>query len=386
MRFPNPAPPRRALPLAFALLASAPAFADTERLESDLRALAAEQGELVIGDLSTSLLGGETRAEELRFEGPDGETLWIDRYVVKGDYERPDSVTLEGIRVEGIRLEDAPQELEASLVLGVARIVLDDPGSAVPPRDDEAMAEEWLDVMTLTELSLEHPEGMLASLASLDLDGDFEEGQGGLALEALAVDLDRLITLSPEEERTRLRMASNVLTDGSGQLHLDAGFDARWEPEDEQTGRLFSDGELTLRDALVMAIDLESLLALPEGTEVATLLADGTLLEEAALGGGQFELRLAERGLFARLATLGATMEGISKAQYLEQARTQAEGFGMMFGPQVRDLLNGLVDLMAGGAEELVVTLKLPAEERLERFAEDPLALPERFAMQVETR
>ncbi len=58
----------------------------------------------------------------------------------------------------------------------------------------------------------------------------------------------------------------------------------------------------------------------------------------------------------------------------------------MMFGPQVRELLNGLVDLMAGGAEELVVTLELPAEERLESFAEDPLVLPERFAMQVETR
>lgn len=386
MRFPNPVLSRRALPLALALLASAPAVADVERLQSDLRALVGERGELVIGDLSTSLLGGETRAEDLRFEGPDGETLWIDRYVVKGDYARPDSVTLEGIRVAGIRLEDAPQELETSLTLGVGRIVLDDPGSAVPPRDDEALAEEWLDVMTLTELSLEHPEGMLASLASLGMDGDFEDGEGGLSLEALEVDLNRLIMLSPEEERTRLRMASNVLTDGSGQLRLDAGFDARWEPEDEQTGRLFSDGELTLRDALVMAIDLESLLALPAGAEVATLLADGTLLEEAALGGGRFELRLAERGLFARLATLGAAMEGISEAQYLEQARTQAEGFGMMFGPQVRELFNGLVDLMAGGAEELVVTLDLPAEERLESFADDPLALPERFAMQVETR
>ncbi|MEQ5801401.1 hypothetical protein [Halomonas sp. H10-9-1] len=386
MRFPNPVLSRLALPLALSLLVSAPAFADAERLESDLRALVAKHGELSIGDLSTSLLGGETRAEDLRFESLDGEILLIERYVVEGDYEHPDTVTLEGIRVEGIELEDAPQELEVDLLLSIGSIVVEAPGSAVPPLDDETLAEEWLDVMTLTELSLEHPEGMLASLASLDLDGDFEEGQGGLALEALAVDLDRLITLSPEEERTRLRMASNVLTDGSGQLHLDAGFDARWEPEDEQTGRLFSDGELTLRDALVMAIDLESLLALPEGAEVATLLADGTLLEEAALGGGQFELRLTERGLFARLATLGATMEGISKAQYLEQARTQAEGFGMMFGPQVRDLLNGLVDLMAGGAEELVVTFDLPAEERLEGFAEDPLALPERFAMQVETR
>lgn len=386
MRFPNPVLSRLALPLALSLLVSAPASADAERLESDLRALVAKHGELSIGDLSTSLLGGETRAEDLRFESLDGETLLIERYVVEGDYEHPDTVTLEGIRVEGIELEDAPQELEDDLLLSIGSIVVEAPGSAVPPLDDETLAEQWFEVMTLDELGLDHPEGRLASLVGLVLDGSFEDGEGGLALEALEVDLNRLILLSPEEERTRMRMASNVLTDGTGQLRLDADFDARWEPEGEQTGWLFSDGELSLRDALVMAIDLESLLALPEGGDVTELMADGTLLEEASLGGGHLVLNLAERGLFARLATLGATMEGVSKAQYLEQARTQAEGFGMMLGPQVRELLNGLVDLMAGGAEELVVTFDLPAEERLEGFAEDPLALPERFAMQVETR
>ncbi|MBF7052973.1 hypothetical protein IOC61_06515 [Halomonas sp. KAO] len=386
MRFPNTALPRLALPLALSLLASPPVFADAERLGNDLRALVAEHGELTIGDLSTSLLGGETRAEDLRFESLEGETLLIERYVVEGDYEHPDTVTLEGIRVEGVDLEDAPQELEDDLLLNIGSIVVEAPGSAVPPLDDETLAEQWFEVMSLAELSLDHPEGALASLIGLELDGDFEDGEGGLSLEALEVDLSRLIALSPEEERTQMRMVSNVLTEGSGLLRLDGGFDAQWEPSGEQEGRLVSSGELALRDALSLALDLESLLALPEGVDVAELMADGSLLEEASLGGGHLVLSLAEQGLFGRLMTLGATMEGVSEAEYLEKARTQAEGFGMMFGPQVSDLLHGLVDLMAGSAEELVVTLDLPAEERLESFAEDPLALPERFAMQVETR
>ncbi|WP_299236823.1 hypothetical protein [uncultured Halomonas sp.] len=386
MRFPNTALPRLALPLALSLLASPPVFADAERLGNDLRALVAEHGELTIGDLSTSLLGGETRAEDLRFESLEGETLLIERYVVEGDYEHPDTVTLEGIRVEGIELEGAPRELEDNLLLNIGSIVVEAPGSAVPPLDDETLAEQWFEVMTLAELSLDHPEGALGSLVGLELDGDFEDGEGGLLLEALEVDLSRLIALSPEEERTQMRMVSNVLTEGSGLLRLDGGFDAQWEPSGEEEGRLISSGELVLRDALSLALDLESLLALPEGADVAELMADGTLLEEASLGGGHLVLSLVERGLFGRLMTLGATMEGVSEAEYLEKARTQAEGFGMMFGPQVSDLLHGLVDLMTGSAEELVVTLDLPAEERLESFSEDPLALPERFAMQVETR
>ena len=363
------------------MLPVAPALADAERLEADLRALFAGRGELSLGEVSTSLLGGETRAEEIRFTGHDGERLWVERYVVAGDYDAPDAVTLEGVRLEG-----DVEELEAPLTIAVEEVALDAPDRAVPPRDDEALEEAWFDGVTLTSLAIDHREERLARLERLALDNDFADGEGGLWLDALTLDLTRMIALSPEEERTRLRMASNVLTDGSGELRLDAAFDARWEPEDEREGRLVSDGELTLRDGLVFGLDLDSLLVLPEEGDVATLMAEGTLLEEAALGGGRLELRLAERGLFDRLATLGATMEGISKAQYLEQARTQAEGFGMMFGPQVRDLLNGLVDLMAGGAESLVVTLDLPAEERLERFAEDPLALPERFAMRVETR
>lgn len=368
--------------LAAALMVPAvPALADAERLEADLRALFEGRGELTLDEVSTSLFGGETRAEGLRFSGDDGERLWVERYVVVGDYDAPDAVTLEGVRLEG-----DVEELEAPLTIAVEGVVLAAPSRAVPPRDDEAREQAWFDGLTLTTLAVEHREERLASLERLSFDTDFADGEGRLQLDALALDLDRLVALSPEEERTRLRMASNVLTDGSGELRLDAAFDARWEPEGEGEGRLLSDGDLTLRDGLVLGIDLESLLALPEGSDAADLMAEGTLLEEASLGGGRFELRLAERGLFDRLATLGATLEGIGKAQYLEQARTQAEGFGMMFGPQVRDLLNGLVDLMAGGAESLVVTLDLPAEERLERFAEDPLALPERFAMRVETR
>lgn len=58
----------------------------------------------------------------------------------------------------------------------------------------------------------------------------------------------------------------------------------------------------------------------------------------------------------------------------------------MMFGPQVQAVLTGLVALMEGSAEELEVSVTLPGESRLESLADDPLALPDRLDMRVETR
>ena len=55
-------------------------------------------------------------------------------------------------------------------------------------------------------------------------------------------------------------------------------------------------------------------------------------------------------------------------------------------GPQVQAVLTGLVALMEGSAEELEVSVTLPGESRLESLADDPLALPERLDMRVETR
>lgn len=372
---------RLALPLGLAVALSVPSLAladaDAERLEADLQAFFAGEGTLEIGDISSALLRSRVTAEDLRFESHDGERLTIDRYVVRGDYDRPDEVTLEGIRLEAF--------LDEPGVMGIERVVLSDPGRAVPPRDEEALAEQWLGGLALSGLSLELTEGPVASLASLRLDGDLEDGSGGLWVEALELDLARMIDQAPADERTRLRMISNVLTDGSGRLRLDAAFDAEWEERDGHT-RLASEGHIDLKDALRLAHAVTLPVLLPEGVSAAQLFTDERLLEAATLLGGELSLTLGDHGLFPRLVTLGAAMGGVTESQYLEQARTQAQGFGMMFGPQVQELLEGLVALMEGSAETLELTVTLPAESRLESLADDPLALPDRLDLRIETR
>lgn len=368
------------LGLAFTLPALADPDADrgpTGRLEADLRGFFAGEGTLEIGEISSALLRSRVTAEDLRFESHDGERLSVERYIVRGDYDRPDEVTLEGIRLEAFMDEPA--------VMNIEEVVLNDPGRAVPPRDEEALADQWLGSLALSGLSLELAEGPVASLASLRLDGDLEDGSGGLWVEALEIDLARMIDQAPADERTRLRMISNVLTNGSGRLRLDATFDAEWEELDGHT-RLVSEGHIDLEDALRLAHAVTLPVLLPEGVSAAELFTDEALLEAATLLGGDVRLTLGDRGLFPRLATLGAAMGGVSEAQYLEQARTQAQGFGMMFGPQVQALLSGVVELMEGAAETLELTVTLPAESRLGSLADDPLALPDRFDMRVETR
>jgi len=379
MSRPNRASALLVLPLGFAaaLAMAPPALADSGRLEADLQALFAGEGSLEIGEISSALLRSRLTAEDLRFESHDGERLLIDRYIVRGDYDRPDEVTLEGIRLEAFLDEPAVLELE--------RLAVSDPGRAVPPDDDEALLEQWLSRLTLSGLSLSLDEAPAATLESLRLDADLEDGSGGLWLEALELDLARMIDQAPADERTQLRMMSNVLTDGSGRLRLDAGFDVDWEERDDHT-RFGSEGRIEVEDALGLAHEVTLPLRLPEGLTPAELLADDARLQAATLLGGELRLMLSDDGLFPRLLTLGAAMQGVTESQYLEQARIQAQGFGMMFGPQVQALLEGLVALLEDSAGELEVSVTLPDESRLESLADDPLALPERLDMRVETR
>ncbi len=379
MSCPNRASALLVLPLGFAaaLAMAPPALADSGRLEADLQALFAGEGSLEIGEISSALLRSRLTAEDLRFESHDGERLLIDRYIVRGDYDRPDEVTLEGIRLEAFLDEPAVLELE--------RLAVSDPGRAVPPDDDEALLEQWLSRLTLSGLSLSLDEAPAATLESLRLDADLEDGSGGLWLEALELDLARMIDQAPADERTQLRMMSNVLTDGSGRLRLDAGFDVDWEERDDHT-RFGSEGRIEVEDALGLAHEVTLPLRLPEGLTPAELLADDARLQAATLLGGELRLMLSDDGLFPRLLTLGAAMQGVTESQYLEQARIQAQGFGMMFGPQVQALLEGLVALLEDSAGELEVSVTLPDESRLESLADDPLALPERLDMRVEAR
>jgi len=440
-----------------------------ERLEADLRTLFGPESEVEIGEVSSALLRSRVTAEDVVFLGEEGERLIIDRYVVSGDYDSPDEVTLEGVR-----LEDSLSELA---LLQVERLVLGEPSRAVFPLDDSLAPEdvrigslaidditldlasnlaeklfhdasphdgqgrvtiarvrgeslshaaigrlELSDVagtgenlgelgagsFTLGSLALEGLEGadregeerldalvladfaidserLVGSLDRLSVDGDFSDGQGGVEIDDFQADLARMIELAPEEERTQLRMASNVLTDGSGQLRLDAAFLGDWEAGDDHS-LITSDSQVVVHEALRLLFDVSLPVVLPDGVAPEAVFTDAELLEEATLLGGEIQLTLAEQGLFGRLATLGAAMEGASETQYLEQARTQAEGFGMMFGPEVQQFFLGLVALAEGAAEEVELTVTLPAESQVGTYTDDPLALPDKLSLTVEMR
>lgn len=458
-----------------ALFAATPALADdaergpAERLEADLRALFGENGQVEIGEVSSALLRSRVTAEEVVYLGEEGERLVIDRYVVSGDYDSPDEVTLEGVR-----LEDSLSELA---LMQIERIVLGEPSRAVFPLDDSLAPEDvrigrltiddiTLDLaselaekvfhdsplsdgqgrvtiarvrgeslshaaighfeitdmagtgenlgefgagsFTLASLAFEGLTGidregeesleslvlqdfaidsdrLVGNLERLSVDGDFSDGQGGVEIDDFHADLARMIELAPEEERSQLRMASNVLTDGSGQLRLDAAFLGNWEAGDDHS-LITSDSQVTVHDALRLLFDVTLPVVLPDGVAPEAVFTDAERLETATLLGGEVRLTLAEQGLFGRLAMLGAAMEGISESQYLEQARTQAEGFGMMFGPEVQQFFLGLVALAEGAAEEVEVVVTLPAESNLETYTGDPLALPDKLSLKVETR
>ncbi|SDJ52307.1 hypothetical protein [Billgrantia gudaonensis] len=456
--------------LLAALFWAPPALADdAERLETDLRGLFGAEGAVEIGEVSSAFLRSRVTAEDVAFIGEEGERLIIDRYVVSGDYDSPDEVILEGLRLDDGRSGPALVEIER-LVLGEpsrAVFALDD--SLAPQdvrigslamdditvdlaselaremfREDELgdargrvsianvtgegfrhdaierleltdvagegeslgefgagsftlaslrleglrgidqEGEEQLDALVLSDLVVDS-DRLVGSLARLSVDGDFSDGQGGVEVGDFQADLARMIELAPEDERAQLRMASNVLTDGSGELRLDAAFLGTWEEGDDRS-RITSDSQVTIHDALRLLLDVELPVVLPEGVTPEAVFADVEVLDMATLLGGEARLTFVEQGLFGRLVTLGAAMEGVTESQYLEQARTQAEGFGMMFGPEVQQFLLGLVGLAEGAAQEIDVTVSLPAESNLKTYTGDPLALPDKLSLEVETR
>ncbi|MDT8879717.1 hypothetical protein RSO68_09550 [Halomonas saccharevitans] len=470
---------RQALLAALSLSISLPALADeqgstergptergpTERLEADLRALFADEGTLAIGEVEEALIRDRVTAHDLHFAGPDGQQLWLDRYVVSGDYDRPDEVRIEGIRletpgreqsrlaaetllldapsravlplheetwpadvtfeglsVEALVAEFAGQELGSEFGEGRGQIAIERLQAAGVSRDaldalevsgvkgkaagdDEfgsgtfslafarveglrglAGTEEdrELDRLEVRDLAIDF-DRLVASLSSLEADGDMTDGEGGFRLEALDLDLARMIALAPEAERTRLRMLSNVLTDGSGRLRIDADSSGRWE-SGEAASRLLGELTLTAGEAFGWALDADLPVRLPEGVTPADFLAGMESLEELTLLGGRIDATLTDLGLFERLPTIMAASQGVSEAEFLAQARTQAQGFGMMLGPEIEALFSGMVAMMAGEASELAIALTLPAESELEALSADPLALPERLEMRVESR
>lgn len=241
-----------------------------------------------------------------------------------------------------------------------------------------------LDRLALKDLDVDL-DRLTGSLAALDVDTR-DENEGRFTLDALTLELDPLIAQAPADQRSPLRMVSNLVTDGSGVLHLDAQANGRQEDDGGAT-RFTGDSRLRIGDALGWQITTDVTARLHEGADPKALAAgvDGLDdLEGVTLLGGDMDMTLTEQGLFGRLPASLAAMQGMSETDFMEQARTQAEGFGQMYGPGVKQIANGLVAMMAGDAEALSIHLDVPDEANLQQLASDPLALPDRLSMKVE--
>lgn len=69
---------------------------------------------------------------------------------------------------------------------------------------------DHIGAMSLERLTLES-DLMAASLASFNMDGDLSDGAAHVKMEALELDLKRMIALAPPEERTQAQGDDNVL-------------------------------------------------------------------------------------------------------------------------------------------------------------------------------
>ena len=95
-------------------------------------------------------------------------------------------------------------------------------------------------------------------------------------------------------------------------------------------------------------------------------------------------LDIGDLGVFGRIAPVIAATQGVSEDALLEQFRTQAEGFGIMMGPQIGAVLSGIVKMMAGEASSMQITTELPPSQHIQKLAkEDPMGLPDALSMQV---
>lgn len=481
-----PMPRMRPLALSIALLAlSTQASADSEQLEAGLRAMFADDGgELTIDKVSDSLFGGSSTAEGLVYTEPSAGTLRIDRYVVDGDFDSPDKITIDGMTFsteggeasalsaakltiekpdravidpslvadgdldfsaesmlfdkltlvvneqtvgsdtdfremledfvgqmklnslefrqvtqdgfDGLTLEGLSAEFDKLQQLGAGKASLEKlmmNGISVPDIEsasafsmDDMEEVPSISDMTLKALDID-TEGLVASLESMTSDQDWGDGQTGTSINNLVVDLGRIIELMPADERTNARMVSNVLTGGGNVLTLNAEGSGSLEELPDGKADYQVEGKIKLADALSLDSMVGLMLLTPEGMETAdyVMQIEQGNFDLLDFESGKAHLELVNQGLFNRIPAVAATVQGISESEFLEQARTQAKGMGNMVGPQVSEVLLGLVNLMDGKANQMKVSVTLPSMQELEANAEDPLGLPDKLSMKVET-
>ncbi|QEM80842.1 hypothetical protein [Halomonas binhaiensis] len=438
------------------------AQADAEQLEQDLRTKLSSQGELKVAKVSDSFLGGTTTAEQVRLVDEEGGTTTIGKYIVKGDYEDPDEVILEGINMvqdqatltmermtftspgqavldledlpytaenplkgvslKGLVLDQSEGEVDLDLPFGVAggRIELDELSASDLSEQAigsltlsglSATSDDFGDIGAgtivlpsltfsgLTGIETDKPtvdsfelkdldiatDKLVMTLGHLVSEGDLADGKFSGNMEALSLNLAKMIELAPADERTNLRMLSNVLTGGSGQLDLDAKMDGSWRAQGAN-GQLDSQFEMTATDALRFGLDAGIPLTLPKGAEPAEYFANLEDWTELDTQGGDMTLTLSNLGAFERIAPVAATLMGVSENEWLEQIRTQAKGMSTMMGPEIGAVLSGLVQMMDGKAKDMTVSLALPPSAEASKLAQDPLGLPAVMQMQVNVK
>lgn len=240
------------------------------------------------------------------------------------------------------------------------------------------------DDFSLSDLDISSDK-LVLTLAGMTLDSNMEDGDYNSSLETLTIDLAKMIELAPVDERTNLRMLSNVLTAGSGQVTLDSVLNGTWQ-QDGDTGDLGTSFELNATDAFKFNFDADLPVAIPEGVEASEYFASLDDWTELDTLGGDVTLNLEELGVFGRIAPVVAAAQQVTEQEFIDQMRTQAEGFGTLMGPKLGEVLTGLVQLMAGEASNLAVTLDLPPSSEAEKLSQDPLGLPQAMQMQVEVQ
>lgn len=315
-------PQLRPVALSIALLAfAAQASADSEQLEADLRALFAESdGELTIGDLSDSLFGGSSTAEDVVYLQPTGESLRIDRYVVEGDYDSPKKVVIDGLSV-------GAQDTDIS-VLSAAKLVFSKPDRAVIDMQRLAdgellytadsliidklafvaseqsagvgtefsdLLEDFVGRIELDKLELSQlTENGVDGVSLKDLSGEFEKlqelGAGSFSLKSLVMDGMNIPDLDSDELESipslRAIELANLEIDSDALVASIEGIVSDQDWDDGQTSTTVTN----------MVIDLGRMIELMPADErtqarmVANLLTGGTnLLTLNAEGSGQLE-------------------------------------------------------------------------------------------------
>ncbi|WP_027967425.1 hypothetical protein [Halomonas halocynthiae] len=297
-------------------------------------------------------------------------------------------------RVDGVTLEGMSSEFDEFQQLGAGSMSLDKlmmnglnvaGMQTISEGDLDELAAPLITEMTLNGFEID-AEGLAASLESMVSDQDWSNGETGTTVSNLVIDLGRVIEWVPADERTEVRMVSNILTGGSNILTLNAEGSGSLEELSDGRADYQVKSDVRLDDALSLKSMVGLVLLTPEGMSAAdqVMQIEQGNLELLDFESGKAHLGLVNQGLFNRLPAVAATVEGISEAEFIQQTRTQAKGMGNVLGPQVSELMVGLVDMMEGKASQVDVSVTLPSFKSLETSIDDPLGLPDKLSMKVE--